>query len=43
MNAKRISRFSITAASVLLIAACYGNPVALNESEHPSPFNAVPT
>ncbi len=42
MNAKRISRVSITAAGLLLIAACHDNPVALNESERPSPFNAVP-
>lgn len=42
MNAKRISRVSITAAGLLLIAACHDNPVALNESERPSPFNTVP-
>lgn len=42
MNARRISRGSITAAGVLLIAACHDNPVALNESEHPPPFSAVP-
>jgi len=42
MNAKRISRVSMTAAGFLLIAACHDNPVALNQSEHPSPFNVVP-
>ncbi len=42
MNAHAISRVSITAAGFLLSAACYDDPVALSESEQPSPFEEVP-
>jgi len=42
MNAKAIFRVSIAAAGFLLSAACYDDPVALTESEHPSPVEEVP-
>lgn len=41
MNTKAIFRVLITAAGFLLSAACYDDPVALNESEQPT-FEEVP-
>ena len=42
MNAKAISRVLIAAAGIALSAACYDDPVALTESEQPSPFDDLP-
>jgi len=42
MNAKAIFRVLIAAAGFLLSAACYDDPVALNESERPSPLEEAP-